>query len=96
MPFSHFKKAGYETPPAQIYKMVFQGDIKADTCEEIYQIFNCIDETDSQYLEEIGFTGHSLFISDIIELHDFPGKNQFYFCDIFGFKKIRFQKELAL
>ena len=93
MPFSHFKKAGYETPPSQIYRRVFHGDIKANTCEEIYRIFNRIDEEDCQYLERIGFTGHSLSVSDIIELHGSSGNSRFYFCDTFGFQEIKFQKE---
>lgn len=55
-----------------------------------------MNEADCQYLEEIGFTGHSLSVSDIIELHNSPESSRFYFCDTFGLQKIQFQKEFAM
>ena len=96
LPLSCFQKAGYQTPPAGIYESVFCGETEAATLEEIYQIFNRTDEADTRYLEKIGFTGHSLSVSDILEVQDAPGDSRFYFCDTFGFPQISFQKEHAM
>ena len=96
LPLSCFQKAGYQTPPAGIYESVFCGETEAATLEEIYQIFNRTDEADTRYLEKIGFTGHSLSDSDILEVQDAPGDSRFYFCDTFGFPQISFQKEHAM
>ncbi len=96
LPLSCFQKAGYQTPPAGIYESVFCGEREAATLEEIYQIFNRTDEADTRYLEKIGFTGHSLSVSDILEVQDAPGDSRFYFCDTFGFPQISFQKEHAM
>ena len=96
LPLSCFQKAGYPMPPAGIYESVFCGEAEAATLEEIYQIFNRTDEADTLYLEKIGFTGHSLSVSDILEVQDAPGDSRFYFCDTFGFPQISFQKEHAM
>lgn len=92
MPLSYFQKSGYPSPPSEIYESVFCSEIKADTLEEIYRIFNRTNETDSHYLEKIGFTGHSLSVSDILEVQISPKESRFYFCDTFGFSQISFQK----
>ena len=65
MPLSYFQKAGYPSPPAEIYESVFCGETEVATLEEIYRIFNRKDEADARYLEKIGFTGHSMSVSDI-------------------------------
>ena len=66
MPLSYFQKTGYPSPPAEIYESVFCGETEVATPEEIYRIFNRKDEADACYLEKIGFTGHSMSVSDII------------------------------
>ena len=81
LPLSCFQKAGYPMPPAGIYESVFCGETEAATLEEIYRIFNRTDEADTKCLEKIGFTGHSLSVSDILEVQDAPGDSRFYFCD---------------
>ena len=96
MPLSYFQKAGYPSPPAEIYESVFCGETEVATLEEIYRIFNCKDEADARYLEKIGFTGHSMSVSDILEIQHSPGESRFYFCDTFGFSQIAFQKENAM
>lgn len=96
MPLSYFQKTGYPSPPAEIYESVFCGETEVATPEEIYRIFNRKDEADARYLEKIGFTGHSLSVSDILEIQDSPGESRFYFCDTFGFPQISFQKEHAM
>ena len=92
MPLSYFQKAGYPSPPAEIYESVFCGETEVTTLEEIYRIFNRKDEADTRYLEKIGFTGHSMSVSDIVEVQDSSGESHFYFCDTFGFPQISFQK----
>ena len=96
MPLSYFQKAGYPSPPAEIYESVFCGETEVATLEEIYRIFNRKDEADARYLEKIGFTGHSMSVSDILEIQHSPGESRFYFCDTFGFSQIAFQKENAM
>lgn len=96
MPLSYFQKAGYPSPPAEIYESVFCGETEVATPEEIYRIFNRKDEADACYLEKIGFTGHSMSVSDILEKQHSPGESRFYFCDTFGFSQIAFQKENAM
>ena len=96
MPLSYFQKAGYPSPPAEIYESVFCGETEVATPEEIYRIFNRKDEADACYLEKIGFTGHSMSVSDILEIQHSPGESRFYFCDTFGFSQIAFQKENAM
>lgn len=96
LPLSCFQKAGYPMPPAGIYESVFCGETEAATLEEIYRIFNRTDEADTKCLEKIGFTGHSLSVSDILEVQDAPGDSRFYFCDTFGFSQIAFQKGSAM
>ena len=96
MPLSYFQKAGYPSPPAEIYESVFCGETEVTTLEEIYRIFNRKDEADTCYLEKIGFTGHSMSVSDILEIQDSPAESRFYFCDTFAFPQISFQKESAM
>ena len=91
-----FSKAGYPSPPAEIYESVFYGETEVTTLEEIYRIFNRKDEADTRYLEKIGFTGHSMSVSDIVEVQDSSGESRFYFCDTFGFPQISFQKERTM
>lgn len=53
MPLSYFQKAGYPSPPAEIYESVFYGETEVTTLEEIYRIFNRKDEADTRYLERL-------------------------------------------
>ena len=96
MPLSYFQKAGYPSPPAEIYESVFCGETEVTTLEEIYRIFNRTNETDARHLEKIGFTGHSMSVSDILEVQDSPAESRFYFCDTFGFPQVSFQKESTM
>jgi hypothetical protein len=63
-----------------LYNVVYSGEVEAgdsveDTLEGLYMTFNVNHPSD--------FRGHSLSMSDVIEL---DGK--FYYCDSFGFKNI--------
>lgn len=64
------------------YRLVYDGEIGTNDLEEIYTKFN-LDHPQ-------GFEGHSLSISDLVELYDSTG-SQYYYVDRFGFKEIDFQ-----
>lgn len=65
------------------YEMEFESfDEKPnlEICEVIFHIFNMRRPAD--------FTGHSLSMSDVIELNR-HGRKQFYYCDMCGFTRIK-------
>lgn len=61
---------------SSIYKTVYDGNIEASNLEEIYSICNTN--------HPVGYNGHSLSVSDVVELED----GSCYYCDSFGFKKV--------
>jgi hypothetical protein len=66
----------------EVYEMEFAGIGKKtniEICEVIFYMFNVRRPSD--------FTGHSLSVSDIIELNQ-NGSKQFYYCDICGFSRL--------
>lgn len=65
----------------EIYKEVYAGEVDAASLEDIYFIFNMDHPSD--------FTGHSLSVSDIVEIVD----TGFFYCDRFGFRKVDFCHE---
>ena len=70
------------------YDKVYSGDVKCRNLEDVFVLFN------SGRSE--GFRGHSLSVSDVVEVEDAAGITPgFYFCDSVGFKEIPFQPELA-
>ena len=75
-------------PDSAAYDKVYSGDVKCRNLEDVFTLFN------SGRPE--GFRGHSLSVSDVVEVEDAtsitPG---FYFCDSVGFKEIPFQPELT-
>ena len=75
-------------PDCAAYDKVYSGDVKCRNLEDIFTLFH------SGRPE--GFRGHSLSVSDVVEVEDAAGITPgFYFCDSFGFKEIPFQPELA-
>lgn len=70
------------------YDRVYSGDVKCRNLEDVFVLFQS-DRPDN-------FQGHSLSVSDVVEVEDAasitPG---FYFCDSIGFKEVPFQPELA-
>lgn len=58
------------------YKAVWYGHLDTNDLESIYERFNIHKPAD--------FTGHSLSISDVVELFDESG-SEFYYCDRCGF-----------
>ena len=68
------------------YEVVFEGKVRADNLEDIYEIFN-FDDTENYEGE---FKGHSLSISDVIEVISGQKiRSGFYFVDNIGFKKLK-------
>jgi hypothetical protein len=73
-----FNFADYE----ERYEMEFESfDEKTniEICEVIFRIFNMRTPSD--------FKGHSLSMSDVIELNR-DGRKQFYYCDMCGFTRL--------
>lgn len=66
------------------YKIVYDGEIETNDLEEIYTKFNL------DHPQE--FKGHSLSISDVIELYD-GTSSEYYYVDKFDFKEIDFELE---
>lgn len=65
-----------------IYSQVYANVCDCNNLEDVYCKFNVGERP-------TGFTGHSLSVSDIVEILDEENKGT-YFCDSFGFKKIDF------
>ena len=64
------------------YQCVYDGEIKEDTTlDDIFYRFN---------VEiPLNFKGHSLSVSDVIEIHDMEtDTSQFWFVDSIGFKEV--------
>ena len=85
----HMKFIGYDTlvtrfgePDPQNYHMVYDGEIETNELERIYDKFD-----DGQ--EVPGYTGHSLSVSDVIELYD-EEASEFYYVDYRDFKPVVF------
>ena len=70
--------------PEEIYEMVYEGEVEAQTLEDVYRIFNCAQPND--------YHARSLSVSDVVEVINAPDTSAFYFCDSFGFKLVAFDK----
>ncbi|OPY55757.1 MAG: hypothetical protein A4E55_02491 [Pelotomaculum sp. PtaU1.Bin035] len=64
------------------YQVVYDGELETNDLEAIYEKFN-LDHPP-------GYQGHSLSMSDVIELYDQNGSS-FHYVDRFGFKEVAFQ-----
>lgn len=80
-PYEHVKKLGLETPPGDVYRVVYDGNLHTDELEEIFYLLNC-NHPD-------GYNGWSLSLSDIVELYD-EKETSYYYCDTFGFQQVPF------
>ena len=77
-----FVKRYGERIPAELYDLVFDGDLEVTGPEQVFVMFN-VDHP-------AGYTGRSLSMSDVVEFVD---DGVFYFCDFIGFKKVTFERE---
>ena len=85
--------AGFDQPPANEYRLVYDGYFyapieQADTeiLERIFQVFN--NDLPKDY------RGRSVSMSDVIELYG-ENKRIYYYCDRIGFKPVQFSPLLA-
>jgi hypothetical protein len=69
-------------PDPENYKVVYDGQLETNDLDAIFEKFN-LDHPP-------GYQGHSLSMSDVIELYDQDG-GTFHYVDRFGFKEIGFQ-----
>ena len=75
-------------PDCATYDKVYSGDVKCRNLEDVFILFQS-DRPDN-------FRGHSLSVSDVVEVEDAASMTPgFYFCDSIGFKEIPFQPELV-
>lgn len=75
MRYDFFKSNGCEKMRRDMYRLVFDGELKAETLEGVFEECNlsCPD----------GYKGHSMSVSDLVE-----SEHGLFFCDSFGFKKV--------
>jgi len=69
-------------PDPENYQVVYDGEVETNDLEELYAKFN-LDHPP-------GYEGHSLSMSDVVELYDDSGSS-FHYVDRFGFKEVSFQ-----
>lgn len=70
-------------PNPDNYQVVYDGQIETNDLDAIYEKFNLNHPP--------GYKGHSLSMSDIIELYD-KDSSEFHYVDRFGFKQIDFDE----
>ena len=72
-------------PNCAAYDKVYSGNVKCRNLEDVFVLF--------QSGKPEGFQGHSLSVSDVVEVEDAasitPG---FYFCDSIGFRRVPFDE----
>lgn len=69
-----------ESDPAH-YRLAYDGQVETNDLEELYAKFNTE--------QPPGYDGHSLSMSDVVELYDETG-SAFHYVDRFGFREINF------
>ncbi len=72
----------FGAPQLSDYQTVYDGEVETNDLEALYTKFNINHPP--------GYAGHSLSISDVLELYDDSGST-FHYCDRFGFKEIPFE-----
>lgn len=80
----------YEVVYEDIQDFNYTPDASIDmVCETIYRRFNRVTEEDCKRLEELGFEGHSLSVSDIVVFaHE---ENKLHYVDAFGFETVDYK-----
>ena len=80
--YAFIKNQGCSAPPAELYRVVFDGQLAINNLEDIFEIFN-IEHPES-------YKGRSLSASDIVEIYD-DKNSSFFYCKLNGYRKIRFK-----
>lgn len=70
--------------PADAYACVFDGDVEADSLEELFTIFNI--------QHPPGYRDRSMSVSDVVEICVTEAASAFYYCDSFGFRQVPFDR----
>lgn len=78
---------GEQTIDSSIYDKVYEGGVDCRNLEEVYTLFNMNHPAD--------FTGHSLSVSDVVEVIAEDGHSTFHYCDSIGFAEVPFQPDLT-
>lgn len=87
LPYGSLEKfQGSSEVDSSIYDKVYHTEVDCKNLETVFRIFNIARPSD--------FKGHSLSVSDIVEVIESeniePG---FYFCDFIGFKNVKFEPQ---
>lgn len=69
-------------PDPEHYRIAYDGQLGTNDLEAIY--------TRCNVNHPPGYNGHSLSMSDVVELYD-SGSSEYHYCDRFRFEKIRFE-----
>lgn len=69
-------------PSPEDYRVAYDGQLDTNDLEAIY--------TRCNVNHPPGYNGHSLSMSDVVELYDAQG-SEYHYCDRFGFQKISFE-----
>lgn len=79
--FDEFEKK-FGDPSKDSYDVVYDGNLSTNNLDEIYEICNINHPAD--------YRGHSLSMSDVVELYDENG-SEFHYVNRFGFQQIDFE-----
>ena len=86
-------KAGYEQPPADNYQLVYDGELIHPKEMDEHAVLDRIYERCNDDLPE-DYRGHSLSMSDIVELYD-QDHGKFFYCDTVDFIPVKFDAAQA-
>ncbi|MDD3229245.1 MAG: YodL domain-containing protein [Oscillospiraceae bacterium] len=74
----------FGAPNPADYRVAYDGQLGTNDLEAIFERCNINHPS--------GYNGHSLSISDVVELYDSAG-SEYHYCDRFGFKQIQFESQ---
>lgn len=87
------RKAGYQQPPADSYRLVYDGELSHPEGEQDDTVLEHIFSRCNDHLPE-GYQVHSLSMSDIVELYDLD-YSRFFYCDTVGVSPVEFDASQA-
>lgn len=80
------KRQGSPVVNSKIYDLIFAGRVDCGSLGDVFAMFNL--------RHPAGFKGHSLSVSDVIEvISDATGNSTFHYCDSVGFSGVEFHPE---
>ena len=74
----------FGAPTPEHYRIAYDGQLGTNDLEAIFERCNVNHPP--------GYNGHSLSMSDVVELYDSTG-SEYHYCDRFGFKQIAFEPQ---